>query len=299
VDDASRPDAGQTTTEEIAIDLDRITAASRPFMENTDQHDDFEVMTGWTPDAVHQDQIDFAWPTPTLIGVRCTLNSTQTTPRLLTFMTQDQYSTTSAPLLQTSYNDILTIPTTNDLSQPDHLFSPPKCQCRESLVTLVQNVNTAIQNKQLDAVFRGMQHVVQGFHDIIHCTQCDITCIDLICIMSEFQQTGAGFEYISTTDLDCAMNMTFGGREVPIHDLKLRAMLVTSLIHQANAVLDAIGEKGQHMLRTLCMPSQIAQTNIGHLEKVIGEFRGVLREIAEATDKAASEPRHAAVMQSS
>jgi hypothetical protein len=162
-------------------------------------------------------------------------------------------------------------------------------------VTLVPNVNTAMQNKQLDHVFRGMQCVVQGFQDIIHCTICDITCVDLICIMATFQQTGPGFEYISSTDLGRAINMTFGGREVPIHDLKLRAMLVTSLIHQANAVLDAIGAKGQHMLRTLCMPSPIAETNIGHLEKVIGEFRGVLREIATRADEAASPQERASV----
>jgi hypothetical protein len=155
------------------------------------------------------------------------------------------------------------------------------------VLTLVPRVNTAMQGRQLDEVFKGMQRVVDSFQDMVQCVECNITCVDLICIMTVFQQTGAGFEYIAKADPCSAINMTFGGREVPIDDPKLRAMLITSLIYQANTVLDAIRAKGQHMLRTLCPPSSIAQTNIGHLETVIEDFRNVLRRMAETAGKSA------------
>jgi hypothetical protein len=148
-----------------------------------------------------------------------------------------------------------------------------------------------MEAKQLNEVFKGMRRVVEGFQDIVHCTECNITCVDLICIMAVFQQTGTGFEYIARADLGSAINMTFGGCEVPINDPKLRAMLVSSLIQQATVVLDAIRAKGQDMLRVLGTPSAMAQANIGHLDMVIGEFRTVLRRMVDTADRAASSPK--------
>jgi hypothetical protein len=200
----------------------------------------------------------------------------------------------ATPLFETDFSSVTTMVPTNGLSQPNPLFSLPPCQCRESLVTLVPRVNTAMQGQHLDDVFKRMQSVVEGFQGIVHCTECNITCVDLICIMAVFQQTGAGFEYIAKADLSSAISMTFGGCEVPINDPKLRAMLVLSLIHQATAVLDALRAKGQQMLRSLCTPSAMAQANIGHLDTVIADFRNVLRRIADTADKAASPPQQAA-----
>jgi hypothetical protein len=198
-----------------------------------------------------------------------------------------QNRTTATPLFQPIFSSAITIGPTDGLSQPNQLFSLPECRCRESVLTLVPKVNTAMQEKQFGDVFKGMQRVVEGFQDMVQCIECNIGCVDLICIMAVFKQTGAGFEYIARADLCSAINMTFGGREVPIDDPKLRAMLITSLIYQANTVLDAISAKGQHMLRTLCTPSLIPKTNIDHLETVIEDFRNVLRRVAETADKAA------------
>jgi hypothetical protein len=212
------------------------------------------------------------------------------TCQTLTHKLKDPSLITATPLFHTNFGSAITMAPTNGLSQSNQLFSLPKCQCRESLVTLVPKVNTAMEDKQLNEVFKGMQRLVAGFQDIVHCIECNITCVDLICIMAVFQQTRTGFEYIAKADLGSAINMTFGGYEVPINDLKLRAMLVSSLIQQATAVLDAIRAKGQDMLRMLGTPSAMAQANIGHLDKVIGEFRTVLLRMADTADKAASPP---------
>jgi hypothetical protein len=209
---------------------------------------------------------------------------------------KDHTFTVATPPFQTDLGGVITIDPTNSLLQPDQLSSLPQCQCRESLVTLVPGVNQAMQEKQLDKVFKRMQGVIDGFQDIIRCTECNITCVDLICIMSVFQQTGTGFQYIAEADRSGAINMNFGGHEVPINDPKLRAMLVTSLIYQATSVLDAISAKGQHMLQMFSTPPPIARANINHLDTVIADFRNLLHKMADVADKAASPPEEASTV---
>jgi hypothetical protein len=175
------------------------------------------------------------------------------------------------------------------LPRPEQFLSLPDCQCRGNLATMLPRVNKAMQEKQSDAVFRGTQQVVDGFQNLINCTHCKMACTDLICIMAIFQQTDIFFEYIATSNADGAINMSFGGYEIPINDPKLRAVLVLSLIHQAISVLDAISSKGRQMLESLCTPSPLAQANVGHIDKATEESKSVLRGIADVVDRAAKE----------
>jgi hypothetical protein len=182
------------------------------------------------------------------------------------------------------------LPSINGLAQMDanQLSSLPRCVCREKLTMLVPQVNRAMQAKQFDEVFEGTQQVVDSFQSTVECTDCNITCIELICIMSMFQQTDAYFDYIARADLGTSMNMNFGGSQVPINDPKLRAILVISLIYQATSVLDAIELKGQNMIKALCSPSALARTNMAYLDSAIRDFRTALGTIADTAEKAGS-----------
>lgn len=126
---------------------------------------------------------------------------------------------------------------------------------------------------------------MKGCQDIVDCTSCQLTCTDLICMMAVFQQTDTCFEYISKAELDSSIKLNFGGHEIPIDDPNLRAMLVMNFVQQATMVLDAISTKGQTMLRALGSPSLLARANIGYLETVIGDFRQLLRTVADLADK--------------
>jgi hypothetical protein len=117
--------------------------------------------------------------------------------------------------------------------------------------------------------------------DIVSCTACQLTCTDLICIMAVFQQTDSCFDYISKAELDGSVKLAFGGHEIAVDDPNLRAMLVMNLVQQATMVLDAISAKGKAMLKALGSPSLLARANIGYLETVIGEFRKLLRSVAD------------------
>ncbi|KAF7554603.1 hypothetical protein G7Z17_g2760 [Cylindrodendrum hubeiense] len=174
---------------------------------------------------------------------------------------------------------------TSNLSPPTHLFSPSKCQCLESLAVLAPRVSNAMQEEQLDGVYKVTEEVIKGCQDILDCTGCQISCTDLICMVAVFQKTDTCFEYIGKADLDSAIKLSLGGHELPINDPKLRAMLVMNLIQQATMVLDAISIRGQTMLRTLCIPSPQAQANIAYLETVITEIKDVLQKVAGSADK--------------
>jgi hypothetical protein len=193
----------------------------------------------------------------------------------------------SNPLSHINVVDAATTTPNNGLAQPDinQLSSLPRCQCRERLAGLIPQVNRAMQGKQFNQVFQGTQQVVDGFQGTVDCRDCNITCTELICIMSMFQQTDSYFDYIARADTWSAMDMSFGGSQVPINDPKLRAMLVISLIHQATLVLDAIRSKGQHMIQALCPPSALARTNIAYLDSAISDFRTTLGVIADTANK--------------
>lgn len=160
-------------------------------------------------------------------------------------------------------------------------ISSATCRCRKDLAALLPEVRDAIQEKQLDKVYKITQSVMRGCRDTVDCTSCQLGCTDLICLAAIIQQTDACFEYISKADPDNAIQMSFGGFGVPINDPKLRAMVVLNLIQDTFEVLDAISIKGQDMLRALGSPSTLAQTNILYLETVIRDFREVLRKTTE------------------
>ena len=142
-------------------------------------------------------------------------------------------------------------------------------------------LKAAVQEKHLDEVLKVTSDVLNRCQDIVDCTGCRITCTDLICMMAVFQQTDMCFEYISKAELDSSIKLNFGGHEISIHDPNLRAMLVMDLVQQATMVLDAISTKGQSMLKALGSPSLLARANIGYLETVIGDFRKLLRTVAD------------------
>ncbi len=166
------------------------------------------------------------------------------------------------------------------LLQPQ-VLTTASCQCRDDLTSLVPRVKYAVQEGQLNEVFKITREVMQRCRSIIGCATCNIGCTDLICLTAVFQQTGDCFQYIANPNLTSALNVNFGGLEIPIADPRLRAMLVLNLVDDARTLLSAISNRGQSMLKALVTPTVFATTNIAHLESVIAEFRGLLDKVAE------------------
>jgi hypothetical protein len=298
---------------EMPLNFDSADNTTQFSTASVRNNDEFDTMIEWAPDTGHSSIAEVHWET-TDVDMNASLSTflvyvqleliyiskvqfqdSLTTLSIVSDLNDIQplsypppHGLTSTPVLsQTDLAGISTTTSSERLSQPDPWLSLPECQCKDSLAIMIPKVSKAMHEKQLDAVFKGTQHVVDGFQNIVDCTHCKITCTDLICTMAMFQQTDAFFEYIAKSDADSTMKMSFGGYEVPINDPKLRAVLVLSLIHQAMSVLDAISSKGREMLQALCTPSPLAQANIGHIDKAVGDFKSVLQGMAKIADQAA------------
>lgn len=262
-----------------------------------------DSMADWANETIAQSLNDLDWramdsspnPTPSDLGNNMFRPPLSSAPQNLSLTTStplyfeaSNHTYTTSPAA--AYSSTSAGATTNATSvspsslSPSQLFSSPDCACRGGLAVLVPRLKGAVQDKHLDEVVKVTREVLKGCQDIIDCTGCRITCTDLICMMSVFQQTDMCFDYISRAELDGSMKLTFGGCEIHIDDPNLRAMLVMDLVQQANMVLDTISTKGQTMLRALGSPSLLARANIGYLETVIGDFRKLLRSVADLVD---------------
>ncbi|KAK4682466.1 hypothetical protein QC764_0019440 [Podospora pseudoanserina] len=274
-----------------------------------------DIMTGWTSDTIPPSFDDFDWQAidPSLNTTSSELDTIFHSPLVsppldldLSYATPSfEVGSNSASTTTTAVSSSMSTTTATNITKatsvtstasassfsPSQLFTSPNCACREGLAALVPRLKSAIREKQLDEVIKVTGDVMRGCQEIVDCAACQLTCTDLICMMSVFQQTDSCFDHISRAELDGSIKLNFGGQEILINDPNLRAMLVMDLVQHATMVLDAISTKGQTMLRALGTPSLLARANIGYLETVIGDFRKLLRTVADQANSPGFSPR--------
>ncbi|ORY70430.1 uncharacterized protein BCR38DRAFT_503988 [Pseudomassariella vexata] len=167
------------------------------------------------------------------------------------------------------------------------------CLCRANLMLLLPIVTSAMRDKRLDEIFKVTSEMMRGCQDLVDCTTCQVSCTDLLMMMTILQETSCCFEYIARSDLDGAVKITFGGYEVSSNDAKFRAMLVMDLVQRASTVLTSINSNCRSKVAELGdEPCTLAQANIAYLDATIGHFRSMLRCVAgyvtDSVDKSAS-----------
>ncbi|KAM0809539.1 putative Zn(2)-C6 fungal-type domain-containing protein [Seiridium cardinale] len=170
---------------------------------------------------------------------------------------------------------LITSNTAAELSWQNQLASQ-NCQCRTGLTLLIPNARAALQQRQLDLVFKVTGDVVQQCQNIVSCESCSVNCTDLICIMAVFQEADICFEYIAKGDIDRAINVSMGSYEMAVSEQdakQWRRMLVIQLLRRANELLDTISARGQAMLKSLDPGCRLGRVNIEYLEAVIGNSR--------------------------
>lgn len=155
---------------------------------------------------------------------------------------------------------------------------------------LLPSVTAAMRDSRLDQIFKVTGEVIKGCQDIVDCSTCQVTCTDLLLMMSVLQETHACFDYIAKSDMDGAVKVSFGGYEVSSNNTELRAMLVMDLVQRADKLLTSIGSKGQSMVEKLSEPCCQAQANIAYLEATITHFRTILRCVTSYVTMAESSP---------
>lgn len=139
------------------------------------------------------------------------------------------------------------------------------------------SITSAMQDKRLDEVFKVTRQLIKCCQDVIDCKTNQVSCTDLLLVVTALQEAHPCFDYIAKSDLDSAVKVSFGGYEVSLNDMDLRAMLVMDLVQKTDTLLTSVSSTGQGMVDRLSEPSRLARANIAYLEEMIGLFKTILR----------------------
>jgi hypothetical protein len=154
------------------------------------------------------------------------------------------------------------------------------------LMLCLPKVASGMQARRLDEVFRVTAELIQRCQDVLDCATCQITCTDLLLIMSALQDIHPCFDYIAKSELEEAVKLSFAGYEVSMNDGNVRAMLVMDLVRRASTVLTSISTRGQAMIDRMTEPSSLTQANTAYLEATINHFRTVLNCVTRYMEEA-------------
>lgn len=138
-------------------------------------------------------------------------------------------------------------------------------------------ITDAMQDKRLDEVFKVTGDLTKRCQEVMDCQTTQVSCTDLLLVVTALQEIHPCFDYIAKSDLGSAVQVSFGGYEVSLSDGNLRAMLVMDLVQRANTVLTTVSSKGQTMINELGELSCLARANIAYLEATISHLKTILR----------------------
>ncbi|QKX64433.1 uncharacterized protein TRUGW13939_11607 [Talaromyces rugulosus] len=130
--------------------------------------------------------------------------------------------------------------TAGSSSQTQTQLTLHNCQCRTNMMLQVPKLEIAIQEKQLDTMFKVTGDVIRSCQESTNCG-CHVNPVDLVCIMAVFEQTAACFDYIAKSGFGGTVKVGIGAYCISLtDDASLKRMLVLDLIKQANVLLDSV-----------------------------------------------------------
>lgn len=147
-------------------------------------------------------------------------------------------------------------------------------------------VTIALRDNRLDGIFKVTGDLLQGCQNVVNCTNCTITCTDLLLMMTVLQETHSCFDHIAKCELDGPVRLSFGDYQVLSTHTDFRVTLVRDLVKRANDLLTAINTKGQRMMEELKEPCRLAKANMAYLNETIDHSRTVLRCVTRLVESA-------------
>lgn len=186
------------------------------------------------------------------------------------------------------------------LSQNHEGHGPSKqCDCRSDIVKHVHRLDCITsshdEKSRVDNMFQVTGQVIAGCYSAINCTCCYISPVDLVQILSVFQQTAYCLKQISQSGLshdDEAFTIGVGDYQVCLKDAAAaKNILVLDLVTQAERLLDAAVSKtvelSQIPLRAehramRRSPICLDQLNLDYVKQVTTKFKQLFQLIREA-----------------
>ncbi|KAM0809742.1 hypothetical protein AB5N19_10089 [Seiridium cardinale] len=164
------------------------------------------------------------------------------------------------------------------------------CQCRAKLMHQVPNLNSIVQERlkpRLDRMFKVTNDVIMSCHSAANCANCRIGPVDLVYILTMFQQTAFCFDYIAKSGKDENINIGIGDYQIQMNgDPKLKNALVLNLVGQASDLLNTLDAHKRRLSladsplsRKVISrsPACLNQLNLGYAHEVILKFRKLFR----------------------
>jgi hypothetical protein len=168
------------------------------------------------------------------------------------------------------------------------------CQCRSLLISHIPELECNIQERpspRLDRMLKVTEDVIGSCQAAVSCSQCQLGPVDLVFIVTIFQQTAACFNHIIKSGLDGAMKVGLGDYEVSLIDGGIfKRMLVVNLVKQANKLLDTLGTLSQNFLTSQEVtyrkvmnrsPACLTLANLSYVREVIANFKKFFDSVME------------------
>lgn len=152
---------------------------------------------------------------------------------------------------------------------------------------------------RLDTMLKVTEDVIVSCQTTTNCKRCKIGPVDLVCIVTVFQQTATCFDHIAKSSLDGNMKVGVGAYEVSlIDDITFKRMLVVNLVKQASSLLDSLNALGQNLFLSQRgqtqglmnrSPACLNQLNLNYVREVTGNFKTFFRLITNVFDERGSQ----------
>lgn len=131
------------------------------------------------------------------------------------------------------------------------------CQCSINMMMQTPKLECAITTTPklgLDKIFKITGDVVRSCQEATQCG-CRLGAVDLVRIMTVFQQTAFCFDYITKSGLDGTVNLAFGDYCVSMTDnASVKKAIVLDLVRQADQLLDTLDSRAKDLLLVLSDP---------------------------------------------
>lgn len=174
-----------------------------------------------------------------------------------------------------------------------------QCDCRSDIVKHVHRLDCITsshdERSRVDNMFQVTGQVIAGCYSAINCTCCYISPVDLVQILSVFQQTAYCLKQISQSGLshgDEAFTIGVGDYQVCLKDaVAVQNILVLDLVTQAERLLDAAASKAVELSQIPLRaehramrrsPICLDQLNLDYVKQVTTKFKQLFQLIREA-----------------
>ncbi|KAH6652738.1 hypothetical protein BKA67DRAFT_606054 [Truncatella angustata] len=164
------------------------------------------------------------------------------------------------------------------------------CQCRARLMMQIpslEDIMRQLPKPRLDQMMKITGEIIKGCNSAVSCSHCRIGPVDLVCILTAFQQTASCFNRITKSGLDDNIQIGIGEYQIQLNDDPgLKCALVMNLVRQANTLLDALDNLGENMSlaenstgrgAVSRSPACLNQLNLQYVQEVVFNFRKLFR----------------------